>query len=103
MRDRIELGAAPDKVWALVGDFGGSWHPLIADIKLFGDGNGQLRVIQTTDGKQIIERLDAIDKSARLFRYYEHLRPSSVGLYCKARGQAERCRKFCRMERAISP
>ena len=32
---------------------------------------------------------------------YEHLRPSSVGLYCKARGQAERCRKFCRMERAI--
>jgi hypothetical protein len=68
VRDRIELGAAPDKVWALVGDFGGSWHPLIADIKLIGDGIGQLRVIQTTDGKQIIERLDAIDKSARLYR-----------------------------------
>ena len=67
--DRIDLDAAPDKVWALIGDFGGSWHPLIANIKLIGDGIGQLRVIDTIDGKQIIERLDAIDNSARLLRY----------------------------------
>jgi hypothetical protein len=67
--DRIDLHAAPDKVWALVGDFGGSWHPLIANIKLIGGGIGQLRVIETIDGKEIIERLDAIDDSARLYRY----------------------------------
>ena len=66
---RIDLDAAPEKVWALIGDFGGSWHPLIADIKLIGCGVGQLRVIETIDGKQIIERLDAIDNSARLLRY----------------------------------
>jgi len=67
--DRIDVNAAPDKVWALIGDFGGSWHPLIANIKLIGRGIGQLRVIETIDGKQIIERLEAIDNSARFYRY----------------------------------
>jgi hypothetical protein len=32
-------------------------------------GIGQLRVIETIDGKQIIERLDAIDNSASFYRY----------------------------------
>ena len=67
--DRIDLNAAPDTVWALIGDFGGSWHPLIANIKLIGGGIGQLRVIETIDGKQIIERLDVIDNSARFYSY----------------------------------
>jgi hypothetical protein len=67
--DRIDLDAAPDRVWAIIGDFGGSWNPLIAIIKLVGSGIGQLRVIDTIDGKQIIERLDAIDDSARFYRY----------------------------------
>jgi hypothetical protein len=67
--NRVDLDAAPDKVWELVGQFGGTWHPLIASIKLTGTGIGQLRTIQTIDGKQIIERLDAIDNSARTYRY----------------------------------
>ena len=67
--DSIDLNVAPDQVWALIGDFDASWHPLIANIKLVGDGMGQLRVIETIDGKQIIERLDAIDNSARFYRY----------------------------------
>src|SRR5262249_26204776 len=61
--------AAPDKVWELIGQFGGDWHPLIASIKLIGTGIGELRVIETIDGKQIIERLDAIDNTARSYRY----------------------------------
>jgi hypothetical protein len=67
--DSINLGAPPAKVWELVGQFGGDWHPLIAQIKLIGTGIGELRVIETIDGKQIIERLDAIDNSARSYRY----------------------------------
>jgi Polyketide cyclase / dehydrase and lipid transport/Domain of unknown function (DUF4331) len=67
--DRIDLNAAPDKVWALIGDFDASWHPLIANIKLIGSGIGQLRFIETIDGKQIIERLEEIDNSARFYRY----------------------------------
>ena len=67
--DRIDLNATPDTVWTLIGNFDASWHPLIANIKLIGSGIGQLRVIETIDGKQIIERLDAIDNSARFYRY----------------------------------
>jgi Polyketide cyclase / dehydrase and lipid transport/Domain of unknown function (DUF4331) len=65
----VDLSAPPDQVWALVGAFGGMWHPLIANVKLTGEGIGQLRTIETIDGKQIIERLDAIDKSQRFYRY----------------------------------
>ena len=34
-----------------------------------GTGLGQLRMIETIDGKQIVERLEAIDNSARSYRY----------------------------------
>jgi hypothetical protein len=67
--ESINLDATPDRIWELIGQFGGDWHPLIANIKLIGNGIGQLRMIETIDGKQIIERLDAIDNSARSYRY----------------------------------
>jgi hypothetical protein len=67
--DSVDLAAAPDQVWALIGQFGGMWHPLIASVKLTGKGVGQLRTIETIDGKQIIERLEAMDNSQWLYRY----------------------------------
>jgi hypothetical protein len=67
--DSVDLAASPDQVWALVGQYGGFWHPLIASVKLTGEGVGQLRTIETIDGKQIIERLEAVDNSQRLYRY----------------------------------
>ncbi len=67
--DSVDLAAPPDQVWALVGPFGGMWHPLIARVQLTGEGVGQLRKIETIDGKQIIERLDVMDNSQRLYRY----------------------------------
>ena len=65
----VNLDASAAKVWELVGQFGGDWHPLIAQVKLIGSGIGQLRVIETIDGKQIIERLDAVDNSTHSYRY----------------------------------
>jgi hypothetical protein len=67
--ESVSLDATPDRVWKLIGQFGGDWHPLIANIKLIGAGIGELRVIETIDGKRIIERLDAIDNSNRSYRY----------------------------------
>jgi hypothetical protein len=67
--ERVDLAASPDEVWPVIGQFGGSWHPLIAKIKLIGTGVGQLRVIETIDGKEIIERLDEINDSQRFYRY----------------------------------
>jgi len=67
--ESVDLAATSDQVWALVGQFSGMWHPLIAKIKLTGAGVGQLRTIETIDGKQIIERLAAMDPSKRSYRY----------------------------------
>src|SRR5271169_234652 len=67
--DSVELAAAPDKVWALIGDFGAAWEPLIAKINTVGTGVGQVRVTETIDGKRLVERLEAIDNSSRSYRY----------------------------------
>jgi hypothetical protein len=67
--DSVDLSAPPEKVWALIGAFGSTWHPLIAKIQLTGQGIGQLRTIETIDGKQIIERLDASDDAQKFYRY----------------------------------
>ena len=67
--ERVELLALSDGVWALMGAFGGMGEPLIGRIEGTGAGIGQLRKIETIDGKQIIERLEAVDDSQRLYRY----------------------------------
>jgi hypothetical protein len=68
--ERVDLKTEANKVWALIGQFGGLyWHPLVADIKLMGTGAGALRVIETIDGKQVIERLEATDDLSRSYRY----------------------------------
>ena len=67
--DSVDLAATPDAVWALIGGFDPSWHPLVAKVEMTGSGVGQLRTIETIDGKQIIERLDEIDPSGRFYRY----------------------------------
>lgn len=67
--ESVDLSAPPDQVWALIGSFGGMWHPLIAKIQVMGTGVGQLRTIETIDGKQVIERLEVVDNSQRRYRY----------------------------------
>jgi hypothetical protein len=67
--ESVDLAAAADEVWRLIGPFGGNWHPLIAKIELTGSGIGELRTIETIDGKQIIERLEAIDDPGMSYRY----------------------------------
>ncbi len=63
------LQASPEKLWAMVGDFGGLWHPLVGALTLTGQGIGQLRRIETLDGKVIIERLQSLDASKRVLTY----------------------------------
>ena len=67
--ESVELAAAPDDVWSLIGQFGGTWHPGLARVRLTGTGIGQLRTIEMLDGQTIIERLEAIDDAKRVFCY----------------------------------
>ena len=67
--ENVVLTAPPDKVWTYIGDFGAAWQPLVANITTVGTGVGQIRTVETIDGKRIIERLDASDNSQRSYRY----------------------------------
>jgi hypothetical protein len=65
-----DIAAPPKAVWAVVGQFGdGSWHPLIANLQTTGMGIGQLRQIETIDGKTIVERLESIDEARMTLKY----------------------------------
>ncbi|HZF16499.1 MAG TPA: DUF4331 family protein [Steroidobacteraceae bacterium] len=65
----VELAVAPDEVWAIVGRFSLDWHPAVARVELSGTGIGQLRRLTTVVGKEIVERLEAVDDSKRWYRY----------------------------------
>lgn len=65
----VELAAPADAVWSVVGAFDLAWHPAVASSRLTGAGLGQLRNLQTLDGREIIERLEAVDEAARTYRY----------------------------------
>jgi hypothetical protein len=69
--ESVELEASPDAVWSVVGQFNLDWHPLVAGVGLIGSGPGQLRKIQTRDGKEIVERLEEVDNAERFYRYRE--------------------------------
>jgi hypothetical protein len=65
----VELAAAPDAVWSLIGQFNLEWHPAVARTRLTGTGIGQLRRTETRDGREIIERLEEVDNARRSYRY----------------------------------
>src|SRR6185503_8094075 len=65
----VVLDADPDEVWSAIGSFDLSWHPRVARVRLTGTGIGQLRTMETLDGREIVERLEAFDNVKRCFRY----------------------------------
>src|SRR5882672_4114581 len=65
----VALDADPDEVWSAIGSFDLSWHPRVARVRLTGTGIGQLRTMETLDGRKIVERLEAIDNAKRSMRY----------------------------------
>src|SRR4029079_4451096 len=65
----VALDADPDEVWSTIGSFDLSWHPRVARVRLTGAGIAQRRTMETLDGREIIERLEAIDNAKRSMRY----------------------------------
>jgi hypothetical protein len=63
-----EIPAAPEAVWALVGDFGGLVKALGAPVEIEGAGIGTLRTIKV-GSKVIVERLEELDDQARRITY----------------------------------
>ena len=67
--DSVELAAAPETVWSLMGRFSLDWHPAVASVSLTGTGIGQLRALTTVDGREIVERLATRDDAKRSYSY----------------------------------
>jgi hypothetical protein len=65
----VELAAPPDDVWSVIGQFNLQWHPAVARARLIGEGLGQLRRLETRDGREIVERLAEVDNTKRSYRY----------------------------------
>jgi hypothetical protein len=67
--DSVELAAPPDDVWSVIGQFNLQWHPAVARASLIGEGLGQLRRLETRNGREIVERLAEVDNTKRSYRY----------------------------------
>jgi Polyketide cyclase / dehydrase and lipid transport/Domain of unknown function (DUF4331) len=67
--DSVELATAPDDVWSVIGQFSLDWHTAVARVRLIGEGVGQLRRLETREGREIVERLEAVDNAKRSYRY----------------------------------
>jgi len=65
LSDSVELAAGPDDVWALIGQFRGKGHPLVAKIEVRGSGIRQTRIVDMVNGMQVTGcRIDALATSA---------------------------------------
>jgi hypothetical protein len=53
----------------VIGQFNLQWHPAVAQARVTGEGLGQLRTLETRDGREIVERLAAVDNTKRSYRY----------------------------------
>jgi hypothetical protein len=67
--ESVELATAPNAVWSVIGQFNLEWHPHVAKVILVGTGIGQLRKIETRDGRQIVERLEDVDDTKHIYHY----------------------------------
>lgn len=77
IEETIAIAAPPERVWALVGPFGGiaGWHPLVARAEATGgDGPGAERVLtlragEAVPGGEIAEGLDDHEPAQRRYGY----------------------------------
>jgi mxaD protein len=71
VHETTELKLDPDTAWQRIGDFGavGDWHPMLARVDSDGNAPGDLRRAAGKDGSTQVERLDAYDGKAHVYRY----------------------------------
>ena len=74
VKERIEINAKPEDVWAKVRDYGdgGAWHPAVKQTEILsGENNkvGAIRLLTLQDGGTIKEELLAYDPKKMSYRY----------------------------------
>lgn len=68
-----KLAADPEQLWKAIGGFAAiaDWHPAVARAELEGEGEkkGTLRVLHLAGGGKIVERLEEISPTERVYSY----------------------------------
>jgi hypothetical protein len=77
------INVSGDRVWAAIRNIGGleRWFPIIAACRVEGDGVGAIRFLGLVDGRELRDRIEEIDDSARRFRYLRTHHPLPVSSY----------------------
>ena len=60
-----------DALWQAIGSFAaiGQWHPMLERVDAEGETKGSLRTLRLIGGAKLVERLEEISPSERLYRY----------------------------------
>jgi hypothetical protein len=68
---KTTIHASADAIWQVISDFGaaGRYFNGVVTCTVEGEGVGSLRTLTSADGSAIIERLEALDKTARQLSY----------------------------------
>ena len=73
VRMAMDYAVSGEELWKMVGAFGGlsHWHPAIRETTLDGDEKteGTVRTLTLVGGGEIVERLETLSDTERLYRY----------------------------------
>ncbi len=73
VRMAMDYAVSAEELWKMVGAFGGlsNWHPAIQESKLQGDegSEGTVRHLALVGGGEVVERLEKISDTERVYRY----------------------------------
>ena len=68
---KVGIAAAPDQVWAAIGDFCdiGSWLTIVVKCEMTETGGKKIRTLTTDDGGVLVESLERWDDAGRSYTY----------------------------------
>ena len=60
-----------DALWQAIGSFAaiGDWHPMVEKVEAQGENKGSIRTLQLIGGAKLVERLEEVSPTERLYRY----------------------------------
>lgn len=60
-----------DQLWQAIGSFAaiGQWHPMMERVDSNGETKGSLRTLRLIGGAKLVERLEEVSPTERLYRY----------------------------------
>ena len=71
VRMETKLAASPEMLWRTIGGFNAlpAWHPAVAKSESTGETKGSTRTLSLVGGGSIVERLEEVSPTERVYRY----------------------------------